>query len=122
VRLTTLPPSCVDFLEIWEPQPPGIPSGPVQASNGIALPFTFYTCTYNRLPEDELSGSKHVQDSINQYISLEKCEFCWFIWYKKLFGLMVSVRKCLVLFSREAVHEGFAAQQEHSPGSPLICV
>jgi hypothetical protein len=24
VRLTTLPPSCVDCLEIWEPQPPGI--------------------------------------------------------------------------------------------------
>ena len=24
VRLTTLPPSCADCLEIWEPQPPGI--------------------------------------------------------------------------------------------------
>jgi len=23
VRLTTLPPSCADCLEIWEPQPPG---------------------------------------------------------------------------------------------------
>jgi len=23
VRLTTLPPSCVDCLEIWEPHPPG---------------------------------------------------------------------------------------------------
>ena len=23
VGLTTLPPSCVDCLEIWEPQPPG---------------------------------------------------------------------------------------------------
>jgi hypothetical protein len=39
--LTTLPPSCADCLEIWEPQPPGT-SGPVQACNGIALtlPFT----------------------------------------------------------------------------------
>jgi len=24
VGLTTLPPSCADFLEIWDPQPPGI--------------------------------------------------------------------------------------------------
>jgi hypothetical protein len=24
VELTTLPPSCADFLEIWKPQPPGI--------------------------------------------------------------------------------------------------
>jgi len=23
VGLTTLPPSCADYLEIWEPQPPG---------------------------------------------------------------------------------------------------
>ena len=23
VKLTTLPPSCADYLEIWEPQPPG---------------------------------------------------------------------------------------------------
>jgi len=23
IQLTTLPPSCADFLEIWEPQPPG---------------------------------------------------------------------------------------------------
>ena len=39
LELTTLPPSCADCLEIW-----GLnllePSGPVQACNGIALPFT----------------------------------------------------------------------------------
>ena len=38
VGLTTLPPSCADYLEIW-----GLnllePSGPVQACNRIALPF-----------------------------------------------------------------------------------
>ena len=38
VGLTNLPPSRADFLEIWEPQPPGT-SGPLQACNGIALPF-----------------------------------------------------------------------------------
>ena len=27
VGLTTLPPSCADCLEIWEPQPPGNPQG-----------------------------------------------------------------------------------------------
>jgi len=44
VGLTNLPPSCPDSCEIWKPQPPGSlnllePSGPVQACNGIALPF-----------------------------------------------------------------------------------
>jgi hypothetical protein len=34
VGLTTLPPSCADYPEIWEPQPPGT----LQACNGIALP------------------------------------------------------------------------------------
>jgi len=36
VGLTTLPHSCTDCLEIWEPQ---LPSGPVQACRGIALPL-----------------------------------------------------------------------------------
>jgi hypothetical protein len=40
IVLTTLPPSCADCLEIWEPQLLE-PSGPVQACNGIALPFLF---------------------------------------------------------------------------------
>jgi hypothetical protein len=40
IWLTTLPPSCADCLEIWEP-PTAKPSGSVQACNGIALPFTF---------------------------------------------------------------------------------
>ena len=54
VGLTTLPPSCADCLEIWEPEPLE-PSGPVQACNGIALPlhivnFTIYVdckCQHN---------------------------------------------------------------------------
>jgi hypothetical protein len=41
IRLTTLPPSCAECLEIWEPQPPGT----LRACNGIALPFT-YTLLY----------------------------------------------------------------------------
>ena len=35
VVLTTLPPSCADCIEIWEPQPPGT----IRACNGIALPL-----------------------------------------------------------------------------------
>jgi len=38
VMLMTLPPSRANCLELWEPQPPGT-AGPVQACNGIALPF-----------------------------------------------------------------------------------
>ena len=26
--------------------------------------FTYHTCTYNCLPEDELLGSKHVEDTV----------------------------------------------------------
>jgi len=33
--LTTLPPSCADRLEIWEPQPPGT----LKTCPGIALPL-----------------------------------------------------------------------------------
>ena len=35
IELTTLLPSCVNCLEIWDPQPPGT----LRACNGIALPF-----------------------------------------------------------------------------------
>src|SRR5215475_10065943 len=37
IGLTTLPPSCADCLEIWEPQP----SGTLRACNGIALPLLY---------------------------------------------------------------------------------
>ena len=39
VVLTTLPPSCADCLEIWEPLNLLEPSGPVQGCTGTALPF-----------------------------------------------------------------------------------
>jgi hypothetical protein len=48
VGLTSLPPSCADCLEILEPQLLET-SGPLRASNGIALPFTFMIC-YCYLP------------------------------------------------------------------------
>jgi ABC-type uncharacterized transport system permease subunit len=41
--LTTLPPSCADRHEIWDSLNLLQPSGPVQATNGIPLPFTFAT-------------------------------------------------------------------------------
>ena len=44
VGLTTLPPSCTDCLEIWEPQPPGT----LRACPGIALPLLYGDKTYLR--------------------------------------------------------------------------
>jgi len=38
VGLTTLPPSCANCPEIWEPQPPGI----LRACPGIAIPFNVF--------------------------------------------------------------------------------
>jgi hypothetical protein len=57
VGLTTLPPSCADCLEIWEPQTPGT----LRACSGLYwYCFTFYLNCYNWLPEDKPSDSKHV--------------------------------------------------------------
>jgi len=39
IQLTTLPISCADWLEIWRTQPPEL-SGPVQACNETAVPFS----------------------------------------------------------------------------------
>jgi hypothetical protein len=39
IGLTTLPPSCADCLEIWEPQP----AESLRVCNGIALPYTRVT-------------------------------------------------------------------------------
>jgi len=39
VGLTNLPPSCADYLEIWEPLLER--SEPAQACNGIALPLPY---------------------------------------------------------------------------------
>ena len=44
VRLTTLPPTCVDCLEIWEPQPPGT----LRACPGVCRDcFTIYLYMIN---------------------------------------------------------------------------
>ena len=59
IGLTTLPPSCADCLEIWKPQTPGTPSGPVQACHGIAF------LLYIRRPRDNF---------LTYFIShMEKC-------------------------------------------------
>ena len=41
VGLTTLPPSCADCLEIWEPQPPGTLQGLSGPVMGLLYIFTF---------------------------------------------------------------------------------
>jgi hypothetical protein len=42
IGVTTLPPSCSNCLEIWEPPPKLLElSGPIQASTGIALPCLY---------------------------------------------------------------------------------
>jgi len=41
------------------------------------------TCTYNHLPEDEPSGSKHVEDIVKKLIYyFNKYAFCLFIFYE----------------------------------------
>jgi len=35
----------------------------------------YYTCIYNRVPEDEPSSSKHAKDIINKNINSENMQF-----------------------------------------------
>jgi len=56
VGLTTLPPSCADCLEIWEPQPPGTLRA-VRACNGIALPLPLRHSVSPRLRFEITEGS-----------------------------------------------------------------
>jgi hypothetical protein len=44
--LTTLPTSCADCLEIWEPQPPGT----LRACHGIALPLYIWAVCFSHHP------------------------------------------------------------------------
>ena len=43
VGLTTLPPSCADCLDIWEPQPPGA----LRVCPGMALPLNTFLWTFS---------------------------------------------------------------------------
>jgi hypothetical protein len=55
IRLTTLPPSCADCFEVWEPQPPGI----LRASPGLYRDiFTFTFTVLGQLdPEGKVTTS-----------------------------------------------------------------
>jgi hypothetical protein len=37
-----LPTSCDDYHEVWEPQPPVEPSGPIQASTEVGVPSPYF--------------------------------------------------------------------------------
>jgi hypothetical protein len=41
----------------------------------------YHNSTYNRLPEDEPSGTKHVEDIKNIRILFRNAAFCWFMLY-----------------------------------------
>jgi len=70
VGLTTLPHSCGDSLEVWEPQPPGT----IRACPGITLPFSRITSstvplTSTRIVENFLLKS-HTQSCRPAFLKL----------------------------------------------------
>ena len=71
IGLTTLPPSCADCLEIWEPQPPGIlRAWPGQASNGFAVTRSLrYLTTAYSIVQRAVSDSFAVKGSKCEPIS-----------------------------------------------------
>jgi len=55
-------------------------------------PELYHTCTYNRLPEDEPSGSKHVEEILkNENISLTKVPFVG-LYYAIIFYFLYLTR------------------------------
>ena len=67
VGLTPLPPSCADYLEIWDPQTPGT----LKACTAFALPFTFHNKLkeYRRIPLWSISTCKPVKYSRSSHIA-----------------------------------------------------
>jgi len=61
VGLTTLPHSCGDCLEVWEPQPPGT----ITACPGITLPFFVYhiRCSPTKINAHNSEFLTHIPDS-----------------------------------------------------------
>ena len=54
----------------------------------------YHNCIYNRLPEDEPSGSKHVED-IKKFkikILFRKCAVRWFILYITMHGVKKNTK------------------------------
>jgi len=67
IGLTTIPSSCANCLEIWEPQPPGT-LWAVQACNGIALPL-FILIPKSMMVKGELQElHAYITNIINPYM------------------------------------------------------
>ena len=73
MQLTTLPPSCVDRLELWKPQPPGT-SRPVQVCAGIALHFFIILVKFYVLLTIHFILTNSCLTSSKMYRSLMKLE------------------------------------------------
>jgi len=82
VRLTTLPPSCTDCLEMWKPQLPGT----LRACNAISLPLLFYS----KLLKDFLSESLHYENLIWEPISAANLHLSTLCHWSNLLGSCCS--------------------------------
>ena len=71
VRLTTLPPSCADCLEIWEPQPPGT----FRAYLGLYRGFFTFTFTFT------FTLDTYIVDSYVQGAKVHRDRIVAFVWH-----------------------------------------
>ena len=69
IGLTTLPPSCTDCLEIWEPQPPGT----LRACPGLYWDCFTFTFTFTFVHQGTAVGVKYVEFFVRRYIYC----LCW---------------------------------------------
>jgi hypothetical protein len=103
VRLTTLPPSCADCLEIWEPRPPGT----LRACPGLYWDCFLFVYTYEKdksfigkcnMPKFETWIHKiatHSKFNITAYnaCSTEGCDNgCKSVWMRKWYSFILTYR------------------------------
>ena len=60
----------------------------------VEHPLPYHNCIHNRLPEDELSASKHAEDFINQTITSENMNFVG-LYFIILFNIVLFTHLCL---------------------------
>jgi len=68
VKLTTLPPSCADCLEIWEPQPPGtLRACPSLYRYGSEMSRAGTTATYQKCIPEYINRGIHATNQSRNF-------------------------------------------------------
>jgi len=143
VGLTTLPPSCAECLEIWEPQPSGALGGlsrPVQGLLSLSvsrdLSYSSFLLTYSLTPwsrvlHEKLTSSQLVKKFpafygsrrfITAFTSARHLSLSWTSWIQSIPPHPTYWRSSLILSSIYAWVSQVVSFLEVSPPKTCICL